>query len=73
MNSIADLEQRLNELESRLAFSDDAIHQLNSVITNQDLLIAQLEEKIRVLGQRLQAVQVNPIAAAHEETPPPHY
>lgn len=73
MSSIADLEQRLNELESRLAFSDDAIHQLNSVITNQDLLIAQLEEKIRVLGQRLQAVQANPIAAAHEETPPPHY
>lgn len=68
-----DLELRFAELESRLAFCDDAIAQLNQVIANQDALLARMEEKIRVLGQRLQSVQSNPMASAHEETPPPHY
>lgn len=67
------LEQRISELETRLAFCDDSVQQLNLVITQQDRLLAELEEKVRVLGQRLQTLQPNPIASAAEETPPPHY
>jgi SlyX protein len=67
------LEARISELEMRLAFCDDSVQQLNQVITQQDRLLAELEEKVRILGQRLHTLQPNPIASAAEETPPPHY
>jgi SlyX protein len=66
-----DTSTRLGELETRLAFQDDTIDQLNAVIRDQwttiDRLVqqlAQLEDRVRELE-----VRVGPSPAA----PPPHY
>lgn len=67
---------RIDELEIRVAFQDDAIDALNKVITEQDKRIKLLEESMRRLYQELKERQVadeggqafNP---AHEI--PPHY
>jgi SlyX protein len=66
-----DIVERLSTLESRLAFQDDTIDQLNAVIREQwssiDRLVqqmAQLEDRVRESESR-----AGPAAA----TPPPHY
>ncbi|MBI2382074.1 MAG: SlyX family protein [Gammaproteobacteria bacterium] len=64
---------RLDELETRLAFQDDLLNQLNEVVTRQDREILNLQKD--VLRLRHQLLQLLPLmnASAGEETPPPHY
>jgi len=70
----SDLEQRLDELESRLAFQDDLIESLNEVITRQDREITNMASQLKDLFTRVseQAETATPGAAAEHE-PPPHY
>ena len=69
-----DLEQRVDELESRLAFQDDLIESLNQVITRQDREIITMASQIKDLFTRVseQAETATPGAAAEHEIPP-HY
>lgn len=66
---------RLDELESRLAFQDDLIDSLNSVVSRQDREIGQLRRQVRRLEEKLaelaDAASLPGPASGHE--PPPHY
>lgn len=68
-----DVNARMTELETRLSFQEDAIQQLNEVITRQDRLIQKLERDIASLQAQLKNIAPSLIADASEETPPPHY
>ena len=75
MSSAADTSTRLDELESRLAFQDDLIEQLNEVIARQDREFLALASRVRELESKL-----NDLAAAAaapggspEQEVPPHY
>ena len=70
----SDLEQRLDELESRLAFQDDMIESLNEVITRQDREITNMASQLKDLFTRVseQAETATPGAATGHEIPP-HY
>jgi SlyX protein len=70
----SDLEQRLDELESRLAFQDDLIESLNQVITRQDREITTMASQLKDLFTRVseQLEPATPDAAAEHEIPP-HY
>ncbi len=70
----SDLAQRLDELESRLAFQDDLIESLNQVITRQDREIINMASQIKDLFTRLseQAEPADPGSTAEHEIPP-HY
>ena len=57
--SAADVQARLEELESRLAFQDDLIESLNEVISRQDRDLARLTLQLQEL-----AVRVNDIGDA---------
>ncbi|WP_455365515.1 SlyX family protein [Kaarinaea lacus] len=67
------LEERLTEIESRVAFQDDAIQQLNDVIVRQQRDIDQLTEELKVLKQQLQTLAPSLVVEQAQETPPPHY
>jgi len=67
------MENRLIELETRLSFQEDTIHQLNEVITRQQNQIDLLQEQVDDLKKRVQTVQTSNIKDESEETPPPHY
>ena len=69
-NSIDD---RLNELEMRLAFQDHTVSQLNDVVTTQERRIAQLERELMSLKGQIKTLAPSIVAPASEETPPPHY
>ena len=67
------LEERLTEIESRVAFQDDTIQQLNDVIVRQQHDIEQLTEELQLLKQQLQTLAPSLVVDEVQETPPPHY
>jgi SlyX protein len=69
------IETRLEELESRLAFQDDLIENLNEVVARQDRDIARLLQRLKELNDKL--VDIAESSAAGGASPghevPPHY
>ncbi|PPQ19075.1 SlyX protein [Bradyrhizobium sp. AC87j1] len=70
-NEIKTLAERMDTLETRLAYQDDTIETLNQTITAQWKQIDLLTRKIAELGERLQEAEANAPGPTNE--PPPHY
>ncbi|MBB4396148.1 SlyX family protein [Bradyrhizobium sp. ERR14] len=70
-NEIKTLRERVDTLETRLAYQDDTIETLNQTITAQWKQIDLLTRKIAELGERLQEAEANAPGPTNE--PPPHY
>ena len=64
---------RLETLESRLAYAEYTVEQLNEEVTTQGRELDRLKYQIQLLIDKLQSVQPSQIASMAEETPPPHY
>ena len=67
------MEERVTELESRVAFQDDTIQKLNDVIIEQQHQIDQLSAQMAAVKEQIQALVPELIADQSQETPPPHY
>jgi len=67
------MESRITELESRVAFQEEMIDKLDSVISNQDKQIMELCRAVEVLNQKISASDATHHTASQDETPPPHY
>ncbi|MBL0633146.1 SlyX family protein [Aeromonas dhakensis] len=67
------LNDRLETLESRLAFAEYTVEQLNEEVTTQGRELDRLKHRIQLLVDKLQSMQPSQIASMAEETPPPHY
>ncbi len=67
-----DLESRVMDLETRLAFQDDTIQTLNDVLVEQQRIMERLQLQLRALAKRQEGMQV-PMDAGEDEAPPPHY
>lgn len=65
--------QQIAELESRVAFQDNTIEELNDVVTRQQRQIDQLEKNLHILKDQIKNLASSNIASEDEETPPPHY
>lgn len=70
-NEIVALGERIDTLETRLAYQDDTIETLNQTITAQWKQIDLLTRQIAQLSERLQEAEANAPGAANER--PPHY
>ncbi|HTV84115.1 MAG TPA: SlyX family protein [Dyella sp.] len=66
-------EQRLTELEVRLAFIDDAVQGLIAADAEQSMRIAGLERMIHDLRNELATMRTGQGHDPHSEPPPPHY
>ncbi len=67
------MENKIIELQSKLAFQDETISELNEVITDQQNQLDQLREEIRLLGLRIASVAESNSVSEEKEPPPPHY
>lgn len=67
------MDDRLIELESRLAFQDHSLQALNDVIVRQQREIDELRRALAALHAQLKTLAPAPVAGRSEETPPPHY
>jgi SlyX protein len=72
---MSDLEEQLIDVQTRIAYQEDTLTQLNEVITRQDAEIIQLKQQLRLLALRIDEMQRNPAQADGEITNerPPHY
>lgn len=70
-----DLEDVVIELQTRVAFQEDTLAQLNDVVTLQDKEIRQLKEQIFELTERVKDAmyQQSQGAATIVDERPPHY
>jgi len=68
-----DLETRLDELETRMAFQDDIINTLSEQVAKQELELRELWQAKQLLHRQLKEVSPSNIKSEEEETPPPHY
>ena len=67
------LNDRIETLETRLAYAEYTIEQLNDEVTTQGRELDRLKYQIQLLIDKLQTIQPSQIASMAEETPPPHY
>jgi len=67
------MEDRIIELETRLAYQEDLLQELNDRIAEQQLMLDKQGMQIAQLRQQMLAVVPSGIADASQETPPPHY
>ncbi|GHD51262.1 SlyX protein [Marinobacter persicus] len=67
------LENRIAELEMRLAFQDDVINTLSEQVAKQELDIRELWDAKQMLHKQLKDISPSNIKKEEEETPPPHY
>jgi SlyX protein len=66
------LKEQLIDLQSRLAYQEDTLRQLDAVTIRQAAQIERLEMSLRQLAGRLDgALEGDASAGGHE--PPPHY
>ena len=69
MSEYTEIEERLVALESRIAFQDHTIEELNAVLTRQqtqiDTLIQRLTEVVEQIGPS--------VVGKGPDSPPPHY
>lgn len=67
-----DVDARINELESRLAFQDDTLHALNDALVAQQRLLERLQLQMAALIKRQEEVG-SQFGLVEHEAPPPHY
>ena len=66
-------QSRLEQLETTLAFQEQAIEDLNRTVLAQAAEIAALRRLVANLGERLREIADNPALSEPPEPPPPHY
>lgn len=66
------MEQRIIDLETRQAFQEDTLQQLNDVIIELRNQLDGLTQQLQVVEERLEALEPNMISPLGDEKPP-HY
>ena len=67
------MEERLIEMETKLAFQETTVQKLNEVVTQQQNQIDILQAAIQELHERMKSLSEEAVRDPSEETPPPHY
>ena len=67
-----DLQDRVTDLESRLAFQDDTIETLNDILVAQQRAVERLQLQMTALLKR-QEEMGSQFETSEEEAPLPHY
>jgi len=72
----APLEERLTELEVKLAFVDDTMTSLNATVSEHDRVLSDIRLAIERLRAELTGVRTalgSDVRDVRDEPPPPHY
>ncbi len=65
-------DERFEDLEVRIAYQDQLLHELNEVVTRQQSAIAALERRYELLVERVRGLGDTAATEAGDERPP-HY
>lgn len=64
---------RLDELEAKLAFTEDLIDTLNQTVIRQQDQLDLLQQQLRLLHQRMQESRPDDVSGNPSDEVPPHY
>ena len=67
------LDDRIAELEMKIAFQEQLLDELNQALVQQQFDMDKIQLQLRYLVDKLKDMQPSNIASQAEETPPPHY
>ncbi|OOF86764.1 SlyX family protein [Rodentibacter ratti] len=67
------LENRITELEMKVAFQEQLLEELNQALVQQQFDMDRMQLQLRYMVNKLKDFQPSNIASQAEETPPPHY
>ncbi|MCJ2378164.1 SlyX family protein [Vibrio sp. ZSDZ34] len=67
------LEERINDMECKLAFQDQTIDELNDALSKQQMLITVMQDQMKFVVGKVKNMDSSNMADPSEETPPPHY
>lgn len=67
------LDDRIAELEMKIAFQEQLLDELNQALVQQQFDMDKIQLQLRHLAGKLKDMQPSNIASQAEETPPPHY
>ncbi|QBY04005.1 SlyX family protein [Thalassotalea sp. HSM 43] len=70
---IEQLQDRIDNLEAKIAFQDDVIEQLNIEITAHQEGISHLKDQLNLVVDKVKSMNASQIANPEDEAPPPHY
>ena len=70
MNTI---ENRLMELEAKVAFQDETIEILNDELKAHQQQLAKMKRQTELLAENLKEAQQPSLMSQMQEPPPPHY
>ncbi len=68
-----ELENRLNDIEMKVAFQEDTINQLSDEIAMLNELVDRQRTQIEYLGTRIGEMSQGSTVSNAPEPPPPHY
>ncbi|MUK48979.1 SlyX family protein [Aliivibrio fischeri] len=71
--TIEQLEQKISDLECQMAFQEQAIDELNDALSQQQLLITNMQVQMKFMVGKMKTMDSSNMADPTEETPPPHY
>lgn len=67
------LEQRMDDLETRLAFQDDAMNTMSEELIQQQRIVERLQAQVAALIKRQEELSSQVGQGGIEDAPPPHY
>ena len=67
------LENKIAELESKLAFQEITIADLSHELAAHQAKIERMHEQLKIMFMQMQDMKGSNIARQEDETPPPHY
>ena len=73
MSDSPELTDRIVTLETRIAFQDQSIEDLNAALAEHFKQIEALKRDLHNLGAQLRDVESHPALTPGVEPPPPHY
>ncbi|WP_438865550.1 SlyX family protein [Neptunicella sp.] len=68
-----ELINQIEQLETKVAFQEDTIEQLNDALTNQQHQLEKLQFQMQYLLDKVKTMQGSNIAREDQDVPPPHY
>jgi SlyX protein len=73
MMGMTDMNDDIIDLQTRVAFQDGLLEELNQVLTNQQQQITRLENSMGVMRSQIETMQSAQSEGETIEPPPPHY
>jgi SlyX protein len=68
-----ELQQKIEDLETKLAFQELSVEELNQEVIKLNQLVAKQQQQILLMVNKLMDMEPSNMASESEETPPPHY